>query len=83
MINSLIEAFIEAGKRKNKVVRIQFKNREAIEGLFIITNDYHEMKAKNFWRIVVASKETEWRDTNDIFFSKLFKGDDFTKLSDI
>lgn len=83
MVNSAIENFIEAGIRKNKVVRIQFKKREAIEGLFIVTKDYEEMKNKNFWRIVTASKQKDWKNTKDLSFSRIFCGDEFSKLSDI
>lgn len=83
MNNLLIENFIEAGKRKNKIVRIQFKKRETIEGLFVVSNDYEEMKKKNFWRIVTASKEGEWRSTKNLACSRLFSGDEFAKLSDV
>lgn len=83
MVNSTIENFVESAKRKNRVVRIQFKNREAIDGTFIISADYQEMKKKNFWRIVTMGKAIEWRNTNNLSCSRLFNGDEFTKLSDI
>lgn len=83
MHNSAIGNFIETETRKNKVVRIQFKKREPIEGLFIVTKDYEEMKTKNFWRIVTASKTNEWKSTNDLSVSRIFSGDEFAKLSDV
>jgi hypothetical protein len=83
MVNLAIGSFVETDKRIGKVVRIQFKKREAIEGLFIVTNDYEEMKTKNFWRIVTASKEREWKNTKDLSHSRIFCGDEFSKLSDV
>ncbi|PZR28783.1 MAG: hypothetical protein DI535_04970 [Citrobacter freundii] len=81
MVNSVIGNFIET--RKGKMVRIQFRKREAIEGVFIVTKDYEEMKTKNFWRIVTASKAGEWKSTKDPACARIFCGDEFAKLSDI
>lgn len=83
MTNLLIGNFIEAGKRKNKVVRIQFKKREAITGRFVVAPDYEEMKEKNFWRIVTESREAEWNSTQSLSCSRLFSGDEFTRLTDL
>lgn len=83
MVNSTIENFVESARRKNRVVRIQFKNREAIDGTFIISTDYEEMKKKNFWRIVTTAKAIEWRNTKNLSCSRLFNGNEFTKLSDL
>ena len=83
MTNVLIGNFIESDKRKNKVVRIQFKKRDAINGLFLVGADYEEMKEKNFWRIVTASREEEWNNTQSLSCSRLFSGDEFTKLTDL
>ena len=41
------------------------KSREAIDGTFIISTDYQEMKKKNFWRIVTTAKAIEWRITKN------------------
>lgn len=83
MTNLLIGNFIESDKRKNKVVRIQFKKRDAINGLFVVGTDYEEMKEKNFWRIVTASREQEWNNTQSLSCSRLFSGDEFTRLTDL
>jgi hypothetical protein len=83
MTNLLIGDFIEAGKRKDKVVRIQFKKREAINGLFVIDDSYQDIKKKNFWRIVTASNEQEWRRTKSLSCSRLYNGEEFSKLSDL
>lgn len=83
MINLAIGSFVETDKRKNKVIRIQFKKREAIEGVFIMTNDYEEMKTKNFWRVVNASRAQDWKSTKDLSHSRIFCGSEFVKLSDV
>jgi hypothetical protein len=41
------------------------------------------MKKKNFWRIVTASNESDWQKTKSLAYSRIFSGDEFTKLSDI
>ena len=82
MTNDLIEKFIETGKRKNQEVNIHFKTRSTITGMFIRTDDYVELKSKNFWRIVPSSRLQEWKNTNDMSLSRLFNGTEFTRLSD-
>lgn len=83
MTNDLIEKFVETGKRKHKEVNIHFKTRSTITGVFVVeTGDYKEMKSKNFWRIVPASKLSEWNSTKDMSLSRLFNGAEFTRLSD-
>ena len=82
MTNDLIEKFIEPRERKNQPIKIHFKTRNAITGLFIKGGDYNEMKGKNFWRIVSSSKLDEWKKTKDMSLSRLFNGSEFTRLSD-
>ena len=83
MNNSQIENFVTDEKRKNKVVRIHFKTRSPINGLFIFAKDYEEMKDKNFWRIVGELKTEEWLRQKDNSSSRLFHGSEFTRLSDL
>jgi hypothetical protein len=82
MTNDIIEKFIETGKRKNQQVNIHFKTRSTITGIFIRTDDYVELKNKNFWRIVPSSRLEEWKTTKDMSLSRLFNGTEFTRLSD-
>jgi len=82
MTNDLIEKFIETGKRKNQQVNIHFKTRSTITGMFIHTDDYVELKSKNFWRIVPSSRLEEFKSTKDMSLSRLFNGTEFTRLSD-
>lgn len=83
MTNELIEKFIENDIRKDKVVKIHFKTRQTITGLFVAGADYGEMKKKNFWRIVVEAKQSEWETTNNLGVSRLFSGSEFTRLTDV
>jgi hypothetical protein len=80
MTNDLIGKFVESKEMLGQPVNIFFKQRNAITGLFIQWNDYEEMKAKNFWRIVSESKIEEWRQTKDVNLAKLFSGTDFSRL---
>lgn len=82
MTNDLIEKFVETKKRKDQRVNIHFKQRDTLKGLFIREKDYDELKGKNFWRIVSASKLEEWKKTKDQNLARLFNGAEFTRLSD-
>lgn len=82
MTQDLIERFIETKKRQEKTLRIHFKGRNAIKGIFVFTGDYTEMKKKNFWRIVPETRFDEWAATGDLSLSRLFNGAAFTRLSD-
>ncbi|MBL7750982.1 MAG: short-chain dehydrogenase [Chitinophagaceae bacterium] len=82
MTNELIEQFILANNRKNKMLCIHFKNRESINGVFIFTNDYEELKKKNFWRIVAEGRKDEWQSTKKLACSRLFSGTEFTRLTE-
>jgi hypothetical protein len=81
MTNDMIEKYIQDKKHKNIQVNIHFKQRSTVTGLFIQTNDYSELKAKNLWRIVSSSKVEEWQKTKDINLARIFNGTEFTRLS--
>jgi len=81
MTVELIEKFVEQTERKGKPVKIHFKTRNTITGIFIETKDYGELKAKNFWRIVTQQHITDWKKTGNINLAKIFSGSEFTKLT--
>lgn len=63
-------------------VRIAFKKRDAIDGMFIRDyKDYSELKAKNFWRIVPRSQFTAYKKSKDINLGRIFSGSDFSRLT--
>lgn len=82
MTNDLIGKFVETKKRKDQYVNIHFKQRDTLSGLFIHESDYDELKNKNFWRIVSASKMEEWEKTKNQSLARIFNGAEFTRLSD-
>lgn len=49
--------------------------------MFIQTNDYEDLKAKNFWRVIAESRIEDWKRTNDMGLGRIYSGSDFTKLT--
>jgi hypothetical protein len=82
MTNDMIEKFIETKVKKFAKVNIHFKQRDTLKGVFIHSNDYDELKSKNFWRIVADSKIAEWEKTKDVNLARIFNGAEFTRLSE-
>ena len=67
---------------QNEYVKISFRKREAICGLFVKGHrDYSELASKNFWRIVPESRFASYQRTGDVGLAKIFCGTDFTRLS--
>ena len=81
MINEAIAKFIEGGHLAKNAVKIEFKKRNTLTGLFIKMADFDELKAKNFWRIVTQANLEQWHKTNDINAARIFNGSEFTRLS--
>jgi hypothetical protein len=81
MTPELISKFIENEQLPNKPVKIEFKKRNAVTGMFVKVNDYDELKSKNFWRIVSESNLEQWTKSRDINLVRIFNGTEFTKLS--
>jgi len=66
----------------NEYVKIAFKKRDAIFGLFVKHhNDYDELKSKNFWRVVPRSRFDAFNETNDVGLAKIFNGSEFSRLT--
>ena len=83
MTHDMVEKFVENKAHKNNRVNIHFKTRETLTGIFIHNDDYEELKAKNFWRIVTGEKVDEWTRTKDNSLARIFNGVVFTRLSEI
>lgn len=81
MQTDLITKFIEPTHVAKTNLKIEFKKRNTIIGVFINSPDYEDLKVKNFWRIVTENQIPEWRKTNDIKLARIFSGSEFTKLS--
>lgn len=77
-----IEKFLDTKTdTDNKYIKIDFKKRDAIYGLFVKDRDYNDLKSKNFWRIVTRTHFNEWKKSKNINLAKIFSGSDFAKLS--
>ncbi len=77
-----IEKYIDLARRKHNPVFIHFKDRQPVEGVFIVGNDYDELKSKNLWRIVTETKYSQWKQNKDMNLSRIFNGISFTRLSE-
>jgi len=82
MTNDQIEKFINNNlENLSQTVKISFKTRSPLEGIFIQMQDYTELKSKNFWRIVTMTHMENYKKSKDTNLSRMFNGAEFTKLS--
>ena len=81
MLPEQISKFIETEQLNNPFIKVEFKKRNTITGLFVKLADYDELKAKNFWRLVTETNLEQWHKKKDINDVKLFNGSEFTRLS--
>ena len=79
MTNEQIENFLTP-ETFSKVVNINFKTRNAIQGIFLNATDFEDLKSKNLWRIITQSRIEEWKRTKNNGLSRIYSGSDFTKL---
>ena len=70
-----------SGVKSDSLVRISFKTRNSVLGIFIQTPDFNELKSKNFWRIVAEDKFEQWQKSKDYNLCRMFNGAEFTKLA--
>ncbi len=82
MTNELIEKYVAPRQVGDKEIKIFFKQRSTITGIFIKGADYDELRSKNFWRIVTNANITTWKQTKDVNLAKIFNGMEFTRLSE-
>jgi hypothetical protein len=61
-----IEKFFSSNVKSNSLVRISFKTRNAVVGIFVQTPDFDELKLKNFWRIVSEANYEQWKQSKII-----------------
>lgn len=77
-----IEKFLDTKlTADNKYIKIDFKKRDSIYGLFVKDRDYNDLKSKNFWRIVTRTNFDEYKKSKNNNLAKIFSGSDFSKLS--
>jgi hypothetical protein len=82
MTTEQIEHFLQVNSSgKSRSTKFFFKTRNTFEGIFIEAPDYVELKKKNFWRVVTASRIEDYRASKDISLSRIFNGSEFTRLT--
>jgi hypothetical protein len=81
MTNIQIEKFLQQNYLDKSPVKVSFKDRKPIVGIFITSADFSELKAKNFWRIVGEVNIENYRKSKDMNLARMFSGSEFTRLS--
>lgn len=66
---------------KDNYVKITFRKRDAIYGLFVKDRDYTDLKSKNFWRIITRTHFDEYNKSRNMSLAKIFSGAEFSKLT--
>jgi len=81
MTNDEIEKFLaKQSISENQQVKISFKKRNTLYGIFIRGNDYSELKNKNLWRIVTGLHIDEWLRSKNMDAVRIFNGSEFSGL---
>jgi hypothetical protein len=62
-------------------IKITFKQRDAIYGLFLKEEDFAYLKSKNFWRIVPQSQMEAYKVSKNANLAKIFNGAEFSRLA--
>jgi hypothetical protein len=82
MTSEQIEKFLTVKNITQQPLKIFFKTRSTLTGVFIRTNDFNELKEKNFWRIVSGENLAIWSKTQNNNLAKIFSGQEIVKLSE-
>jgi hypothetical protein len=83
MTSEQIEHFLGPNPdSSHRSTKFFFKTRATFDGVFIKAPDYLELKKKNFWRVVTATKLEDYRQSKDISLSRIFNGSEFTRLTE-
>ena len=77
-----IQKFISSHKMgAENYLKITFKKRDAVYGIIVNSTDSADLHPKNFWRIVSFANMKEWNDSKNLNFSRIFNGQEFSKLA--
>ena len=67
---------------KDKYVKIDFKTRDSVYGLFITeSTDYSYLSSKNFWRIVTRKHFEDYNKSKNMEFARIFNGSEITRIT--
>ncbi|WP_276483504.1 short-chain dehydrogenase [Paraflavitalea pollutisoli] len=78
-----IHTFLTRNEFDRNQVKVSFKTRNSFTGIFIKTNDYTELKDKNFWRVINESNVKEYLKSKDTSLARIFNGSEFVKLTTV
>lgn len=80
-IEAIENFFAKKASFNEDYVKISFRQRDAIYGLFLKDNDYCYLKSKNLWRIVPQSRVEAFKNSGDVSLARIFNGVDFSRLT--
>ena len=80
-IEDIEKFFANKANLNEDYVKITFKHRDAIFGLFIKDADFDYLKAKNFWRIVPQSAVEAYKSSKNGSLARIFNGAEFSRLA--
>jgi hypothetical protein len=75
-----IERFVKDHLNLPHYIDVHMKGKSLEPVMFIAGGDYEELKEKNFWRVVSASKAEQWEKTKDYKLVRIYSGTLFTSL---
>lgn len=77
-----IENFLDSHPEGSFIsVTISFRARKNIEGVFIQSPEFEELKKKNLWRIVMSAHLDDYNRTKSLSHARVFSGLEFSKIS--
>jgi hypothetical protein len=81
-IQKFLSNSTKGDNKDHKYVKIDFKTRDSIYGLFITeTADFKDLTSKNFWRIVTRKHFDDYNRSKNMDLARIFNGAEFTRLS--
>lgn len=76
-----IDTFLRKNNFDRHQVKVSFRTRSAFTGIFVKTEDYDDLKVKNFWRVVNESNVKQYITSKDTNLARIFNGSEFVKLT--
>jgi hypothetical protein len=75
-----IDSFLHKIQFDRQAVKVSFKSREPFIGFFVKTNEYDDLKGKNFWRIIGQNNLQNYLTSKNANLSRIFSGTEITNL---
>lgn len=78
-----IDSFLRKIQFDRQAVKVSFKSREPFIGFFVKTNEYDDLKGKNFWRIIGQNNLQNYLASKNANLSRIFSGTEITNLKTV